>query len=303
VGDIDRSMSARRGPPGYTPRAPYQDAVQLTNKLADTGQVTCFDNHSTANCQSEGSSFYGQDAHYKSRPTAYRDNGDGTVKKFTPGGELLMTLGEANKPAAKMSGKPFSVPTHVGIDKKTGEFYVADGYSNARVHKYTPEGDYLFSWGESGTGEGQFNIVHNVETDNNGWVYIADRENHRIQVFSSDGIFETQWVNLSRAACIYIDTRGGRDLVYIGEYFAGISSNDTGTDLGPRVTVMTTDGEVLSKVGTEPYGSQTGRFFSPHGITVDSKGDIYVAEVSHSDYGSGWDIPQELRSMQKLVKV
>jgi hypothetical protein len=66
---------------------------------------------------------------------------------------------------------------------------------------------------------------------------------------------------------------------------------------------MTTDGKVLSKVGTEPYGSQTGRFFSPHGITVDSKGNIYVAEVSHSDYGSGWDIPAELRSMQKLVKV
>ena len=85
VGDIDRSMSARRGPPGYTPRAPYQDAVQLTNKLADTGQVTCFDNHSTANCQSEGSSFYGQDAHYKSRPTAYRDNGDGTVSDQNTG--------------------------------------------------------------------------------------------------------------------------------------------------------------------------------------------------------------------------
>ena len=231
------------------------------------------------------------------------DNGDGTVKKFTPDGKLLMTLGEANKPSPPMSGAPFSVPTHVGVDKKTGEFYVSDGYSNARVHKYSPEGKHLFSWGESGTGEGQFNIVHNVETDSNGWVYIADRENHRIQVFSSEGKFETQWVNLSRAACLYIDTRGDRDLVYIGEYFAGISSNDTGADLGPRVTVMTIDGKVLSKVGTEPYGSQTGRFFSPHGITVDSKGDIYVAEVSHSDYGSGWDIPAELRSMQKLVKV
>ena len=202
-----------------------------------------------------------------------------------------------------MSGVPFSVPTHVAVDKSTGEFYVADGYSNARVHKYTPEGDFLFSWGESGTGEGQFNIVHNVETDRNGWVYIADRENHRIQVFSSDGIFETQWVNMSRAACLYIDTRGDRDLVYIGEYFAGISSNDTGTDLGPRVTVMSTDGKILSRVGTDPYGSQTGRFYSPHGIAVDSKGAIYVAEVSHSDYGSGWNVDVELRSMQKLVKV
>ncbi len=231
------------------------------------------------------------------------DNGDSTVKKFTPSGEKLMTLGDANNPAPKMSGQPFSVPTHVAVDKKTGEFYVADGYSNARVHKYSADGSHLFSWGESGTGEGQFNIVHNVETDSEGMVYIADRENHRIQVFSPDGKFETQWVNMSRAACIYIDTSGEKDLVYIGEYFAGIASNDTGTDLGPRVTVMDTSGKILSRVGTEPYGSQTGRFFSPHGITVDSKGNIYVAEVSHSDYGSGWNVTEELRSMQKLVKV
>jgi len=78
-GGIDRPMSARRGPPGYTPRAPYADAIQLNNKLADTGQVTCFDNGSTMDCPSEDSAFFGQDAHYKSRPTAYRDNGDGTV--------------------------------------------------------------------------------------------------------------------------------------------------------------------------------------------------------------------------------
>ena len=231
------------------------------------------------------------------------DNGDSTVRKFTPGGELLMTLGEANNPRPRMSGEPFSVPAHVAVDRKTGEFYVADGYSNARVHKFSPEGDHLMSWGESGTAEGQFNIVHNIETDSDGWVYIADRENHRIQVFSSDGKYETQWVNMSRCACIYIDVRGDRDLVYIGEYFAGIASNDIGTNLGPRVTVMDTGGKILARVGIEAYGSQDGRFFSPHGIAVDSRGDIYVAEVPHSDYGKGWHVEQELRSMQKLVKV
>ena len=125
------------------------------------------------------------------------DNGDSTVRKFTADGKLLMTLGTAHEPAPKMSGKPFSVPAHVAIDHRTGEFYVADGYSNARVHKYTPDGGYQFSWGESGTGEGQFNIVHNITTDSEGWVYVADRENHRIQIFSPEGKFETQWVNLS----------------------------------------------------------------------------------------------------------
>ena len=134
-------------------------------------------------------------------------------------------------------------------------------------------------------------------------MYVADRENHRIQIFSPEGKFETQWVNLSRAAAICIDGRSGQELVYIGEYFGGIATNDIGTDLGPRVTIMDTKGNVLARVGRASYGDQSGRFYSPHGIAVDSKGDIYVAEVSWSDYGSKMDPPRELRSMQKLVKV
>ncbi|ETW95857.1 MAG: hypothetical protein ETSY1_28945 [Candidatus Entotheonella factor] len=231
------------------------------------------------------------------------DNGDSTVRKFTPDGRLLMTLGTPHQPSPKMSGEPFSVPAHLAIDKRTGELYIADGYSNARVHKYTPDGRYLFSWGESGTGEGQFNIVHNVDTDKDGWIYVADRENHRVQIFSPDGKYETQWGNLSRAAAIYIDSRGAEEVVYIGEYFCGIGTNDIGTDLGPRVTIMDTKGKVLGRVGRESYGSAPGRFYSPHGLAVDAHGDIYVAEVSWSDYGRHMDPPQELRSMQKLAKV
>ena len=231
------------------------------------------------------------------------DNGDSTVRKFTSDGKLLVTLGTPNRPSPKMSGDPFALPAHVAVDGRTGEFYVADGYSNARVHKYSPDGKLLFSWGESGTGTGQFNIVHNVAVDSDGWVYVADRDNHRIQVFSSGGKYETQWVNLSRAAAICIDGRSGEELVYVGEYFSGGATNDIGTDLGPRVTLMNTRGEVLARIGRESYGDQVGRFYSPHGVAVDSKGDMYVADVSWTDYGQYMDPPRELRSMQKLVRV
>ena len=231
------------------------------------------------------------------------DNGDSTVRKLSPDGKVLMTLGTPHQPSPKMSGDPFSVPTHVAVDKRTGEFYVADGYSNARIHKYTPEGQYLFSWGESGTGEGQFNIVHNIDTDSNGWIYVADRENHRVQIFSPDGKYETQWGNLSRAAAIHVASIQGRELVYVGEYFCGIGSNDIGTDLGPRISIFDTSGKLLGRAGRESYGSEPGRFYSPHGIAVDANGDIYVAEVSYSDYGRLMEPPQELRSMEKLVKL
>lgn len=231
------------------------------------------------------------------------DNGDSTVRKFTPSGELLMTLGTPNKPSPPMSGRPFSAPTHVAVSPATGEIYVADGYRNAAVHRFSPDGELMQSWGESGTDPGQFNIVHNIALDRSGRVYIADRENHRIQVFSADGRYETQWVNMSRAAAICIDTRQAEDIVYIGEYFGGIGTNNMATRLGPRVTVMDTQGKVLARVGIESYGTQTGRFFSPHGIAVDSRGDIYVAEVAHSDYGKVWKVTEELRSMQKLERV
>lgn len=230
------------------------------------------------------------------------DNSDHTVRKFTSDGKLLMTLGTAGVPTAPMSGEPFNGPTHLAVHPKTGELYVTDGYTNARVHVFSEDGKLLRSWGESGTGEGQFNIVHYIGIDRDGWVYIADRENHRVQIFNSDGKFETQWVNLSRAACLFLNERGD-DLVYVGEYFAGIGNNRMATNLGPRVSIFQRDGTPVAKIGSNPYGEEPGRFYSPHGIAVDSKGDIYVAEVSWADYGSKMDPPVELRSMQKLVRV
>jgi DNA-binding beta-propeller fold protein YncE len=235
------------------------------------------------------------------------DAGDHTVRKFSQDGKLLMTIGTANKPAGRLSGEPFRNPTHVAVDWATGEFYVSDGYSNASVHKYDPDGNHLLSWGQSGTGPGEFNTVHNVATDKDGLVYIADRENHRVQVFTSDGRYITQWGNLAMASCIDIE-RTGDEIVYVGEFFAGIRENPagmgnwTGKRLGPRVTIMDKGGNILTRVGDMPIGEAAGQFIAPHGIAVDSRGDVYVAEVSYSVLGGNLEPPREVKTIQKLVR-
>ncbi|MBM3933535.1 MAG: hypothetical protein FJ319_04420 [SAR202 cluster bacterium] len=230
------------------------------------------------------------------------DNGDHTVRKFTLDGKLLFTLGEPGKPAPAMSGKPFCLPTHAAVDPRNGNLYVSDGYGNAKVHQYTPDGRYVTSWGESGTDPGCFNIVHNISIDRDGYIYIGDRENHRVQVFDSKGKFQQQWVNMSKCAAVCVDN-GNEDVVYVGEYFAGIKSNITGTNLGPRVTVMDRKGKVLARCGEYSYGEDAGRFYAPHGIACDSHGDIYVAEVAYSEIGRLMTPPTILRSLQKLVRV
>lgn len=227
------------------------------------------------------------------------DDGDHTVRKCTLDGKVLFTLGLSGKPAAFMSGNPFNRCTHVAIDPRNGDFYVSDGYGNARVHKYSPDGSLLFSWGEPGTDPGQFNIAHNVATDKEGWVYVADRENHRIQVFDPNGKFETQWVNMSRPSGLYINQAS--ETTYIGEIGSSIGPNAQALRLGSRLSIYNTKGELLARLGDQPSGESPGQFISPHGISIDSRGDIYVGEVSWTNTGQHLNPPREVRSLQKLV--
>jgi len=231
------------------------------------------------------------------------DDGDHTVRRCTLDGKVLLTLGIPGKPAEFLSGEPFHRCTHTALSPK-GEIYVSDGYGNARVHKYSPDGKLLMSWGEPGTDPGQFNIVHNICCDGDGWVYVADRENHRVQVFDGNGRYEAQWNNLHRPCGLYMPP-GREPLCYIGELGPGMPVNIRIPNLGPRLSIVTHEGKLLARLGTLTAGLEPGRFVAPHGIAVDSRGDIYVGEVSYTAWPSIFadqPRPSPLRSLQKLVK-
>ena len=156
---------------------------------------------------------------------------------------------------------------------------MSDGYGNSRVHKYTPAGKLLMSWGQPGTGEGEFNIVHNICCDADGWVYVADRENHRVQVFDGNGKFETQWQNLHRP-CGLCMPYGRQPIFYVGEVGPAAAVSRDIPNLGPRVSIVDRQGKLLGRFGDTPTGTELGKFLAPHGLAVDSRGDVYVGEVS-----------------------
>src|SRR5271170_3171832 len=232
------------------------------------------------------------------------DDGGHFVRKCRlEDGKVLLELGVPGKPAPYMSGEPFHRCTHTALSPQ-GDVYVSESYGNSRVHKYTPAGKLLMSWGQPGTGEGEFNIVHNICCDADGWVYVADRENHRVQVFDGNGKFETQWNNLHRPNGMCMAT-GPDPLFYIGEGGPSGEINKDWPNIGPRVSIHTSKGKVLARLGKMHTGLAPGQFTSPHGIAVDGHGNIYVGELS----GRTWPRfskeppPKRLRVIHKLVKV
>ena len=162
------------------------------------------------------------------------------------------------------------------------------------------------SWGESGSGPGQFNIVHNITADDDGWIYVADRENHRVQVFDTEGRYEAQWNNLHRPCGLYMP-RGSCPHCFIGELGPGMAVNRHYPNLGPRLSIVTNEGELVARLGGEDGpGQERGKFLAPHGLAVDSRGDIYVGEVAYTNWPASFGDeprPQWLRTLQKLEKV
>ena len=246
------------------------------------------------------------------------DDCDHTLKKFSPDGRLLMTLGSSGQPSdtgydpnadwperrVKYAAGPYAFPTNVAISPK-GEIYVSDGYANARVHRFTPDGELVLSWGAPGDGPGEFWIPHGIAVDRFGVVYVADRENSRVQVFSPDGEFLREWPQVYRPTEVFIDKE---DTVFVTEfgYRAGPVDgqiNPPGEQPRARVSVRSLDGSILAFWGEGPDDCAPGFFFAPHAVCTDSRGDLYVGEVIRSAGQNGKLVSVDCHTLQKFVRV
>ena len=233
---------------------------------------------------------------------------DHTVRKFTPEGELLMTLGTANAPSdtggdgrnskIKRSAGPFNGPTDIAFGP-SGELFVSDGYANARVHRFSAEGELLASWGGPGDKPGEFNLPHGALIEGGRTLYVADRENNRIQVFDLKGKFVSQWTDFAGPTGISVGADGTLVVCEFG-YDPAVPTRYSvpshGKRILPRVTMRSPEGELIAKIEGEDKYSQ-GSFFAPHSICVDRGGDIYVAEVPITRHSPG-----ACHTLQKLVK-
>lgn len=174
------------------------------------------------------------------------------VLKYTTEGELLMALGTRYKAAMQA---PFNHPSDTAV-APSGEIYVSDGYGNSCIHRFTAAGEHIESFGSPGSGPGQFRVPHSIRVARDGRIYVCDRENHRVQVFSEDGKFLDQWTDFKSPMGIHIDSN---QIVYI-------------TDQVPRLSIMTLDGELLARGRT---------FENGHNVYTDSRGDLYAVDTAN----------------------
>jgi DNA-binding beta-propeller fold protein YncE len=227
------------------------------------------------------------------------DDGNHCVTKWTPEGELLLTIGRPGQAAPRWSGEPFCRPTQAAVSRRTGHIYISDGYANARVHQFAPDGSHVRSWGSPGIDPSQFMVPHNIAIDAEDRLYVADREAHRVQVFDGEGNLLAVWHDIHRPCGLTVGPDGN---IYIGE-LNGVGLVQDCPGYGHRLSIYSPDGALLARFGDPEEGEEPGRFIAPHGVAVDSRGDVYVGEVSYTIRGRTLDPPRELRSLTKLRRV
>lgn len=187
------------------------------------------------------------------------------ILKSTPDGHILMIIGGVRgAPGNNESKDAFNQPTGINF-ASNGDFFISDGYVNSRVIKFNKDGDFLTMWGKKGTGDGEFNLVHDVAIDSHGRLYIADRTNERVQMFDQNGKFSGKWTDIGAPWGL--------------AYYAPENSIYMCDGKNDRIVKLNLDGQILGVLGS--HGKAQGKLDFPHNIAVDSSGAIYVAEIKN----------------------
>jgi sugar lactone lactonase YvrE len=191
------------------------------------------------------------------------------IRRYDERGTVQLELGTPGrgKPAVThlgQFGEPFNMPTSAAVDAQ-GRIFVADGYGNRRVHRFSPDGELEISWGRGGVGPGEFSMVHHVSVDEQGRILVSDRENDRVQFFSPDGEFLTEWTGLLAPGA----TASRDGVVYVAEMGKPLNTQPNG------VSARDADGTALATWYADDAGAPAGS----HGLALDSQGSIYIADI------------------------
>src|SRR6266700_7500013 len=201
-------------------------------------------------------------------------NGKGhQVFKFSPEGKVLMTLGKAG--VAGDGPDTFNQPSAVLI-APNGDIFVSDGHggdSNARIVKFSQDGKFIKTWGKKGSGPGEFNLPHSLAFDSKGRLFVADRENNRLQIFDQDGKFLAEWRQFSRPSGVFIDKN---DVLYVADSESN-SLRNSSYKRGIRVG-SAKDGSVTAFI-PDPEPDPDHAISAAEGVAADAMGNIFGAEV------------------------
>lgn len=252
----------------------------------------------------------------------FTDDGDQTVRRFTRDGQLLQTIGMSGRASdtgydgktvtsIARGGPPFNRPTNVAVAPR-GDLYVSDGYGNARVHHFSADGELRRSWGEPGSGPSEFMLPHGIAVHRDGRVFVCDRENDRVQIFSPDGEFLEQWTEVQRPTKLVFDRRGGAIVAELcwREGMRSYRAGPISRHLPSRVALLDSHGAVRARLGDrgpidETWGAadpcRAGNFCAPHGLALDPSGDLYVAEVAWTIGASKGLVGSGCHTIQKFA--
>lgn len=199
-------------------------------------------------------------------------------------------------------GPPFNRPTDVTL-APDGSLLVSDGYGNCRIHRMTPDGDLVHSWGRPGRGSGQLNLPHGIAVDGEGRAYVADRENDRVQVFDRHGEVVAIWDDMRLPTAVAIGPDGSVLVAEVGmpAWRRSLAHPDPEADRPPRVSVRRPDGAVVAEIG-EPDGElgEPGVLVAPHAVAVGPQGEVYVGELAAA-LASARGIDRGLPAVQRFT--